>query len=266
MKARLVTAAQGARWMGEGWRLFRAAPLAWAGVLIGSFALLLLLGRVPLLGAPLFVILTPALWAGFMAVARAASGRGGETAIEFARTLRREARPLAALGVVYLAANVAAIAATIPFGDGLLADWVFRGKAPPRELMESPAFLLDVAFSLLFYTPAMLAYWFAPVLVTWHGVGAMKALFFSITACFFNWRAFAAYGLAVILVFVAVFAPLSLVSGLLVAAGGAPPDATLVVVLPAFAIFVGALIASAYASYCDVFKPEDTVKSPTIPP
>ena len=253
MKARLVGATQGARWMGEGWRLFRAAPLTWAGVLFGSFALLLLLGGIPVLGAPLFVVLTPALWAGFMAVARAAAGRGGETAVDFARTLLREARALAVLGVVYLAANVAAIAATIPFGDGLLADWVLRGKAPPRELIGSRAFMLDVALSMLFYTPAMLAYWFAPVLVTWHRVGATKALFFSITACLFNWRAFAAYALAVVLVFVAVFALLSLASGLLVAAAGAPPAATLLVVLPVLAIFAGALIASAYASYRDVF-------------
>lgn len=263
MRARLVTAMQGARWMGEGWRLFKAAPFSFVGVLVGSFALLLVLGRVPLLGAPLFVLLTPALWAGFMAVARAAAGRSGETALDFARTLGREARALGALGAVYLVANVAAIAATIPFGDGLLADWVLRGKAPPRELMGSTSLLVDVALSMLFYTPAMLAYWFAPVLVTWHGVGAVKALFFSITACLYNWRAFAAYGLAVLLAFAAVFALLSLASGLLAAA--APPDAALVVILPAFAIFVSALIASAYASYCDVFDTGTLVKSPTIP-
>lgn len=253
MKARLVGAAQGARWMGEGWRLFRAAPLAWAGALLGSFALLVVLGSIPVLGAALFVMLTPALWAGFMAVARGAAGEGEETPVGFVRTLGREARSLAVLGVLYLAANAAAIAATIPFGEGLLAQWVFRGKALPRELIGSPAFLLDIALSMLFYAPAMLAYWFAPVLVTWHGVGAAKALFFSFTASLFNWRAFAAYGIAVLVVFVAVFAALSLTSALLVRAAGAAPAVTLAVVLPALAIFLAALIASAYASYRDVF-------------
>jgi hypothetical protein len=174
VKTRLVDARQGARWLAEGWRLFRAAPFAWAGALAGSFALLLVLGRVPLVGAPLFVILTPALWAAFMAVARTAAGRGEETPAAFVRTLGREARPLAALGVAYLAANVASIAATIPFGEGLLAAWVFQGKAPPREQVESAAFLLDIALSLVFYAPAMLAYWFAPMLVAWHGTGAAK--------------------------------------------------------------------------------------------
>ncbi|MBI1943502.1 MAG: hypothetical protein HYS35_07530 [Betaproteobacteria bacterium] len=265
MKARLVTAAQGARWVGEGWRLFKATPFTWVGVLIGSFALLLVLGRVPVLGATLFVLLTPALWAGFMAVARAAAGRSAESALDFARTLGREARALAALGVLYLVANLAAIAATIPFGDGLLADWVLRGRAPAREQMGSTAFMLDVALSMLFYSPAMLAYWFAPVLVTWHGAGPLKALFFSVAACLYNWRAFTAYGVAVLLVFVAAFALLSLASGLLVAASGAPPDASLVVILPAFAVFVSVLIASAYASYCDVFDTGAIAKSPTIP-
>jgi len=122
------------------------------------------------------------------------------------------------------------------------------------------AFLALVAEAL----PGLVAA-FAPVLVTWHGVGAMKALFFSITACLYNWRAFAVYALAALLAFVAVFALLSLASGLLVAAAGAPRDTTLVVILPAFAIFVSALIASAYASYCDVFDTGTAAKSPTIP-
>lgn len=265
MKARLADARQGVRWLAEGWRLFRAAPLAWAGALLGGFALLLVLGRVPLVGAPLFVVLTPTLWAAFMAVARAAAGPGGETPAAFGRALARQARPLAALGMLYLAANVASIAATIPFGEGLLADWVFRGKAPPREQVESAAFLSDVVLSLVFYAPAMLAYWFAPMLVAWHDTGAAKALFFSFTACLFNWRAFCAYGAAAVLVFLALFAPLSVLGSLLVAASGAPPDAALLVILPAFAVFLAVLIASVYASYRDVFDTGGGVKSPTIP-
>ena len=253
MRARVVSAAQGARWMLAGWRLFRLAPFTWVGALFGCFALVMLLSRVPLLGPPLSVALTPALWAGLMALARTASGDRREAPAAFVRVLRREARPLAVLGVFYLAANVVAIAATIPFGEGLLADWVFRGKAPAGELLASPAFLLDVALSLLFYAPAMLANWYAPVLVTWHAIGAPKALFFSITACLINWRAFTAYGAAAAAAFAAVFALCSVASGLLVAQAGATPEGTMVVVLPVFAIFACALIASAYASYAEVF-------------
>jgi hypothetical protein len=39
-----------------------------------------------------------------------------------------------------------------------------------------------------------------------------------------------------------------------------------VVILPAFAVFLAVLIASVYASYCDVFDTGDIAKSPTIPP
>ncbi|MEW6690355.1 MAG: BPSS1780 family membrane protein, partial [Pseudomonadota bacterium] len=157
------------------------------------------------------------------------------------------------------------IVATIPFGEGLLAAWVFQGKAPPREQVESAAFLADVGLSLVFYAPAMLAYWFAPMLVVWHGTGAAKALFFSLTACLFNWRAFCAYAVAAVLLFFTLFASLSLAASLLVAASGAPPNAALVVILPAFGVFLAVLVASVYASYCDVFDTGANGKSPTIP-
>ena len=57
MQARIVAAYRGARWLGEGWRLFRAAPLGWL-TLVFAYWLLTTIGMfavVPLLalGLPL---------------------------------------------------------------------------------------------------------------------------------------------------------------------------------------------------------------------
>lgn len=253
MRARVVAAGRGASWVAQGWRLFRAAPLAWIGALFGALALLVLLGRVPLVGPPLFVFLVPALWVGFMTLARNSAGAGAESLQRFFARLREAAMPLALLGAVYFLANLGAVAATIPFGDSLLADWVFRGKAVSREVMASPAFMRDVLLSMFFYSPAMLAYWFCSVLAVWHGVPGVKALFFSLTACLLNWRAFTVYGLAVLGVFLGAVTLFSLGGGLLVAGAGVRPEFIAMVMLPVFAILVCVVVASAYASYVDVF-------------
>lgn len=259
MSARIVPASHGARWLAQGWRLFRAAPILWAGALIGCATLLMVVVRIPVVGAPLFAVLTPALWAALLAVARAAGGEGGSPAAA-ARELQLAARPLALLGALYLAANVATVAATMPFGEGLLAGWMLFGKELSREAMASPAFFADVVLAMLFYLPAMFAFWFSPMLVVWQRMGAAKALFFSIAACLLCWRAFSVYAMVAAAVFFALSALVSAAGGMLVGAG-LSPGAAMMVVLPVFMAYACVLIASVYTCYRDVFAPgEDTIR------
>jgi hypothetical protein len=273
MSARIVPAHHGARWLAEGWRLFRKAPFVWLAALMGAAAVLLVVVPIRLVGAPLFAILTPALWAALMAVARAVAGETANPR-DSARELLRAARPLALLGAIYLLANVTAVAATMPFGEGLLAGWMLFGQAPSPEAQVSPAFLVDVILALLFYLPAMLAFWFSPMLAAWQRMGAAKALFFSIAACFLCWRAFSVYGIVAALVFLAVSSVISIVSAVLVEGLGLAPGAATVVALPVFVAYVGTLVASVYACYRDVFDVDGVAnaagveppKSPTIPP
>lgn len=261
MSARIVPAPNGARWLAEGWRLFRAAPFLWAGALIGCATLLMLVLSIPVIGAPLFAVLTPALWAALMAVGRAAAGEGPAPA-DALRELQGAARPLAALGVLYLAANVAAVAATAPFGEGLLAGWMLFGKAPTREMMASRAFVSDVALAMLFYLPAMLAFWFSPMLVVSQRMGAAKSLFYSFGACLLCWRAFTLYGLVAAAVFFAASAFVSVAGGLLVQGTGLAPGTAMLVVMPVFMAYACVLIASVYACYRDVFAPREATIQP----
>lgn len=253
MKAQVVAAGRGARWLVEGWRLFRAAPFAWLTVAFAFYLVLMLASRVPAVGASLFSLLTPALWMAFMAVARgAASGRRGSP-LAFLADLGQNAVALGVLGLVYLAGNVLAIAATIPFTDGHLARWVFRGEAPEREVIASGEFLSELALSMVFYSPVLLAFFYAPMLSAWHRFGAMKALFFSLAACLLNWRPFLAYGVVVgaALGVLVVFA--SVIVGLLASGGRTGVNTALIVLVPLFAIFFCAAVASVYASYRDIF-------------
>ena len=99
-----------------------------------------------------------------------------------------------------------------------------------------------------------MAFWFAPVLVAWHNVGAAKALFFSLFACLMNWRAFLAYGLAAGLMTLVV--PLVVLSTLALLLQGAGRTSVVSLVFPLVIVLLPILFASFYASYRDVFAGE----------
>ena len=101
------------------------------------------------------------------------------------------------------------------------------------------------------YAPVIMMFWFAPVLTAWHGIGAPKALFFSLIACLINWRAFLVYGAVAILL--TVVAPTLALSALLLFSGdslGAPVTSFL---FPLLLVVLPTLLASFYVSYRDVF-------------
>ncbi len=50
MKARVVPLARGARWLAEGWRLFRVSPSSWLALVIVYWVVMTAVSLVPLLG------------------------------------------------------------------------------------------------------------------------------------------------------------------------------------------------------------------------
>jgi hypothetical protein len=85
-------------------------------------------------------------------------------------------------------------------------------------------------------------------------VAPAKALFFSATACLMNWRAFIAYG--VVAAVLTLAAPFLVLSGLMLASGGALQAPAMSLVFPLLILLLPTLFASFYASYRDVFTGE----------
>lgn len=251
MQARIVSAAGGARWLAEGWRLFRAAPLGWLAAVFGYWLLMTVVSVLPVVGVAAAAILVPAFSVGFMALARAA-GRGGSIELGLLFDgFRNEPQTQMVLGVVYLACLALLLSATMLVDDGALARWMVTGRRPPEEVLQSEAFLGALVTAAALYLPVMLAFWFAPPLAAWHATGAAKALFFSFAASLMNWRAFLAYGVATAIA--TLLLPFLALTLLTVASSGAlrAPVATLV--FPLLLIMLPTLFASFYASYRDVF-------------
>lgn len=249
MQARIVGAARGARWLGEGWRLFRGAPLGWLAAVFGYWIVMMLVSLVPVAGLVAAAVLVPAFSVGFLAIARATSrGAPADLALLF-DGVRHEPRSQLVLGVMYFVCLALVLGASTLADDGAFARWMLTGKRPPDEVVQSEEFLAALLLAGLLYVPVMAAFWFAPPLAAWHSTGAVKALFFSMAASLMNWRAFLAYGaVTAIVTLVIPFVALTFLTQ-----AGALPFPPAALVLPLVFILLPTLFASFYASYRDVF-------------
>jgi len=238
MPARVVGAANGARWLAEGWSIFRAAPLPWMALVFVYLFVMALSWQIPYAGAALAVLFTPAISVSFMAVARAASAGAAVGPELVAEGFRRGLRPQLMLGLVY-GACVGAI---------YVAAGLVGGEPAASEEQPAPGSVAALATLLALYAPVMMMFWFAPVLTAWHGASPAKALFFSAAAFLMNWRAFAVYGAA------CTAAVLGLTAVVVMAARLVSPElAPATLALPMFVAVFPTLCGSYYASYRDIF-------------
>ena len=248
MEARIVQASNGARWLLEGWNLFRAAPLGWIAMVFAYWLLMTLVSVLPLVGVAAASILVPAFSVGFMAAARAASRRAPvELALLF-DGLRNHWRSQLVLGAVYLAGLGVVLAGSAAADGGALASWMLTGRRPADEVLSTEEFMLGLVFAAALYTPVLMAFWFAPPLAAWHGAAPAKALFFSFFACLMNWRAFLVYGAATALLALAL--PLVVLWAVMLAS---LKVAAVSLIFPLLIVLLPTLFASFYASYRDVF-------------
>ena len=251
MQARIVETRKGVRWLVEGWRLFRAAPLGWIAMVFAYWLIMTLVSVVPLVGVAAASILVPAFSVGFMAAARAAASRGPVELAQLFDGFRHHLRSQMVLGVVYLACLALLLAATALADEGALATWMLAGRKPEDEVLQSEEFLTALVAAAALYAPVLMMFWFAPPLAAWHGVGPAKALFFSFFACLMNWRAFLAYGAVTALLTLAL--PLAVLGVVTFASLKVAPMA---LVFPLLIVLLPTLFASFYASYRDVFGAE----------
>jgi hypothetical protein len=251
MQARIVETRRGVRWLADGWRLFRAAPLGWIAIVFAYWLIMTLVSVVPLVGIAAASILVPAFSVGFMAAARAAASRGPVELAQLFDGFRHHLRSQMVLGVIYLACLGLLLAATALADEGALATWMLAGRKPEDEVLQSEEFLTALVAAAALYAPVLMMFWFAPLLAAWHGAGPAKAVFFSFFACLMNWRAFLAYG--AVTAFLTLALPLAVLGVMTLASLKVAPMA---LVFPLLIVLLPTLFASFYASYRDVFGPE----------
>jgi hypothetical protein len=255
MQALTLPAAQGWRWLTDGFRIFRRNHLMLTFLVVSYWVLMALVNVIPVIGTIATTLCIPAFSVSLMNACRSIE-RGTPLGPQllfsgFASNLRS----LLTLGAIYLAAVVAILGLSALADDGALMAMMLAGQKPDAETVSSGSLLLATEIALVLLCPLIMAYWYAPVLAGWHGLSPAKALFFSFVACLRNWRPFLVYSLAIGVV--ATLVP-GIVLGILAAM--LPSGASLVLVLMMvllILVLAPTLFASFYVSYRDVFVSAD---------
>ena len=255
MQALTLPAAQGWRWLTDGFRIFRKNHLMLTFLVVSYWVLMALVNVIPVIGTIATTLCIPAFSVSLMNACRSIE-RGTPLGPQllfsgFASNLRA----LLTLGAIYLAAVVAILGLSALADDGALMAMMLAGQKPDAETVSSGSLLLATEIALVLLCPLIMAYWYAPVLAGWHGLSPAKALFFSFVACLRNWRPFLVYSLAIGVV--ATLVP-GIVLGILAAL--LPSGASLVLVLMMvllILVLAPTLFASFYVSYRDVFVSVD---------
>lgn len=247
MKLVIVPARAGATWVKLGLRTFFRQPLAFTGLFLIFVALVSLLSAIPWIGNILGLALMPPITLGFFVASRQASqGRFPMPTVLLSafRSGPHPARNMAALGALYAAAVLLALAVSATADGGTFARMYLLGGDIDMATMQSPEFELAALLALGVYLPVSMMFWHAPALVQWHAVSPVKSLFFSLMGCWRNIRAFTVYTMVWFGVFMGVALLVAFLGMLL-----GSEDGVSVLLFPALLVTAAAFFASILFSF-----------------
>lgn len=274
----IVPAIHGWRWVRGGFALFRKNPALWLAMIFAYWLIMavanLVVSVVPVIGPWLGLAVTsaliPAFSVSFMVFSREIAGNRPVGMPLLFSGFRQNLPALLVLGALYLLATLAVLGSSALADGGLLARWMLFGEKPSQEALAGGNLLQAITLASLVYSPVLMAYWFAPTLAAWRGLGAAQSLFYSFFATLRNWRAFFIYGLGlgiiggvaptvVLIIAMAIRPSSALMSGILIYS-----------VVPAVLMLVPTLFASFFSSYDDIFSeseagPEAAGDNPSPP-
>jgi uncharacterized membrane protein len=230
-----VRASRGAAWIAQSWHLFAAAPFAWLGLCAGWIAITFALLIVPFVGGVVANFLQPAFFASFAIAAYRQSAGERILAADLFSGFRRNLKSLVNLGAILLMAEIVIFAMMALLGLPLLG----AGSGEPQvnlnefaDALEGKEWILVLGVALLVAVKG--AFWFAPQLIAFHGMGTAQAMRWSVYAAISNIGALVVYGLLVLAMFMAALMPMPWVIGL--------------------AVVVPLVVISTYVGYREVFE------------
>jgi hypothetical protein len=199
MKLNIVPVKMAVQWVKLGIQTFFKQPLAMAGLFFIFMAVMSVLSIVPVLGSALALLLLPGLTLGLMAATEITTqGKFPMPLVLFTayRAGKDKARAMLTLGAIYAAGFLLVLGLSALADGGKFARMYLIGGAMTAEVLQAADFQTAMLVALALYLPLSLLFWHAPALVFWHSVPPVKALFFSLVACWRNFGTLTVYGLA----------------------------------------------------------------------
>lgn len=248
MQAHILPARHGWHWVRDAFALWRRNPALLTFLVFGYWLVLVLIGSIPYLGQIAMSLAMPALSVGIYNGCRAIDeGRkvGPETLFSgFRQNLPEQLK----LGALYFTGTLLILGIISVFDGGEMAALMLGKSQLKADDPNNDVLLGSLLAGIALSTPLMMGYWFAPLLCAWGRISAPKAMFFSLVACWRNWRPFLYYACALMGVVTLAALALSLValiSPLLAALPG--------LILPL--LFMPICFASFYTNAVDIFGP-----------
>lgn len=256
MQAYKLTARQGWGWLSAGLAIFLKNPPLLTLIILAYWMIIALVNSLPLIGPIIATVCIPAFSVSLMNASRNLdSGRPLVIQVLFSG-FRTQTKALLILGGLYLGASVLVLGASALADGGIFLQTMVGNYRPTPEEIGSGEFLIAAQIALILMTPVVMAWWYAPVLVAWHGFTPGKSLFFSFIACQRNWRPFIAYAACAMLF--GGLLPGVLLGVLVSVLPEAANIVTTLFTLPLVFVLAPTLIASFYVSYREVFTPRNT--------
>jgi hypothetical protein len=256
MQAQKVPAKHGLNWVADGYRLFAKSPLLLVLLIFGYFFILVASTVVPVVGPLAALVLVPTFSVGLMVACRTLDAGNAVEWKQLFAGFHLNFPVLLRLGFVYLVSMTAVLLVSSLLDGGMLMKMTLFGIPPPTDIYQDDDLARARALTLVLSVPVIMGFWFAPVLVAWHRLPAMKSLFFSYFACARNLSALLLFTLVLTGGVLAMSVLYVLIDSI---AGDALAEA---MSLPAFLILTAVLCASIYASYRDIFRDDPSVDVP----
>ncbi|MGF6904311.1 BPSS1780 family membrane protein [Paraburkholderia sp. GAS348] len=258
-----VPAKTGYVWFRQGIWLFRKNPLAFLTLFFTYLLVMTLASQIPVIGGVLPLVFIPGIAVGFMAACRnTIAGKPVFPTIlvdGFHSYGPVVAKRLLLLGVLYVVAMALVLAGSALADGGMLLKVMLGMATMDQDAIANSNIPLAVITAFAFYIPVAMIFWFSPVLIAWHDVPPVKAMFFSIVSCWRNRGAFIVFGA----LWFAVATTVSFGLTALMQALGAG-DFAFAILMPATMIVTTMLYCSFYATYRGCFGVQ-TPEAPDLP-
>jgi len=248
-----MTLMTGWQWFRTGFARYRRNPVLMLFWVMSYWTLLGLVGLVPIAGDLLVAALAPVLLVGVLTGCRALDRDDMPSFTLLFSAFRERLQPLMGLGVLHFLLTLAVLGLTALADGGILLQFMARSTLGGAENAALPdpetLSLTALLIALLAYTPVMLAFAYAPLLVAWRGFSISKALFFSLVA---SWRAWPGLlGLLTAIVAFGVLLP-AVAMMLLLALGVGDTLVTSLLVVLIMAVLAPTLVSAFLSSYNDI--------------
>lgn len=250
MQAVNLPAAAGWQWIKMGWQLFRLQPAAFfTWTMVISLVLIFSTLAAPI-GPLIFIALVPTIT--YLTLSACRNIHAGRRMLPSHWFLPLKQKKLLGkllrLGGIYVVICLAAgMIAFLPFSAQLSAAMQAIGDSQNIDLLLDALDTPMMIFAVLYFLLAAL-FWYAPVLIGWHGTTIAQALFFSAVACWRNKWALVVYAA----IWGIIFTGVDILLGLMVTIG-IPLSLVAALQVPANILVGSILYCSFYPTYVTVF-------------